>query len=359
MPIEVIDIGGVNRSEVTRAVMLTNRCQGEFRYFRMQDQYAVELRRYAFRNMTTDFFLKNMEDFRRSMRGFHPFMIAFVDAPLKGKHLGNLFGSSWKNVGLAVVTTANVPDHIIPCNLMVAYFVYYLARYTLSFVCPNHKNHDETRNCVFDHKIQKLDILKSMGSRALCDKCRESLLSGKASISGSQMEALEAIVSLSGKIISGKEKNASLPTAFIGSSSEGLKIAHKLAELLRNDLDVIVWDQGTVFGLGDATLEALENAVNSYDFGLFVFTPDDKLHSRGKTQPVARDNVVFELGLFIGKLGRRRAFLIHPSHASIALPSDLHGITTADYDPKQKDLEAAMETVCKRIRTAVADAELQ
>jgi predicted nucleotide-binding protein len=54
--------------------------------------------------------------------------------------------------------------------------------------------------------------------------------------------------------------------------------------------------------LGDSTLEALERAVLEYEFGIFVFTPDDEIHTRGELKPVARDNVVFEAGLFIGKL---------------------------------------------------------
>jgi len=82
---------------------------------------------------------------------------------------------------------------------------------------------------------------------------------------------------------------------FIGSSREGIEIANKLQELLAEDFSVVVWNQGTVFGLGDSTLEALEAAILEYQFGIFVFTPDDELHSRGKTKTVARDNVLFEL----------------------------------------------------------------
>lgn len=145
--------------------------------------------------------------------------------------------------------------------------------------------------------------------------------------------------------------------AFIGSSSEGLSIANKLQLMLERDLEVEVWNQGTVFGLGDATLEALEQAVLAYDFGIFVFTPDDELHIRGESKPVARDNVVFELGLFIGKLTRRRAFIVHPSKKTISLPSDLAGITTAAYDPDNQSLAASLGPVCQKIRDAVERAE--
>lgn len=151
--------------------------------------------------------------------------------------------------------------------------------------------------------------------------------------------------------------------AFIGSSKEGLPIARSLQAQLKDDLPCILWDQGTMFGLGEATIEALENAVHQYSFGIFVFTPDDKLVSRKTKRPVGRDNVLFELGLFIGKLSRRRAFLVHPAKQAISLPSDLHGMATATYDPdklpvdkEEYDDEAlaiALGPVAHAIRVAV------
>ncbi len=123
--------------------------------------------------------------------------------------------------------------------------------------------------------------------------------------------------------------------AFIGSSTQGLPIARKLQFLLRDDLRCVIWNQGTVFGIGDSTIEALERAVHEFDYGIFVFTPDDTLVKKNTRQPVARDNVLFELGLFIGKLTRKRAFLVNPAKRAISLPSDLDGMMTATYDPDE------------------------
>jgi hypothetical protein len=145
------------------------------------------------------------------------------------------------------------------------------------------------------------------------------------------------------------------PRAFIGSSSEGLEVAKKLQTLLRDSLEVEVWNEDTVFGLGAATLEALERAVSVYDVGIFVFTPDDQLHTRGVVKPVARDNVIFELGLFTGRLTRWRAFVVHPSKKTIELPTDLSGITTAPYDGN-KCLDDALKPVCKSILKAITEA---
>lgn len=145
----------------------------------------------------------------------------------------------------------------------------------------------------------------------------------------------------------------SKPRIFIGSSVEGLLIARKIQASLSEQFAVEIWNQGTIFGLGTQTLEALENAVREYEFGIFVFTPDDELISKGEKKNVARDNVIFELGLFIGKLGRKRAFIIKPSGTAIALPTDLAAVTVASYDTTNTNLAAALEPACEMIRDAV------
>lgn len=122
---------------------------------------------------------------------------------------------------------------------------------------------------------------------------------------------------------------------------------------MSSEYSVVVWNQGTVFGLGNTTLEALEAAVLEYHFAIFIFTPDDELQSRGKVKTVARDNVLFELGMFVGKLGRKKAFVIHPGNGAISLPSDLSGVTTASYEPTERNLAAALGPVANQIRTAI------
>ena len=159
------------------------------------------------------------------------------------------------------------------------------------------------------------------------------------------------------------EKEVPREKAFIGSSTEGLPIARSLQSLLREDLRSVVWNQGTVFGLGETTIESLEKAVHEFDFGIFVFTPDDEIITRETNKPVARDNVLFELGLFLGKLSRQRAFLVHPAKRAISLPTDLIGMATATYDPDElpihkqdpddESLAIAIGPVANEIRAGV------
>ena len=99
------------------------------------------------------------------------------------------------------------------------------------------------------------------------------------------------------------------PSIFIGSSSEALDFPRAVQEQLNPDAEVTIWTE-LPFAPGQFTIETLLNNLKRFDFAVFVFSPDDKVTSRGSTSDAARDNVVFELGLFMGRLGRERAFVL-------------------------------------------------
>ncbi len=127
---------------------------------------------------------------------------------------------------------------------------------------------------------------------------------------------------------------------FIGSSREGLKYAKKLKELLDPELQVygiecILWNDPSVFTVGVTTIESLcqkANALKKYGgYAVMVMTPDDEVHVRNEVRYVPRDNVIFELGLFLGYLGRERTYCVAPSNVNIKMMSDWLGVTNATY----------------------------
>lgn len=61
-----------------------------------------------------------------------------------------------------------------------------------------------------------------------------------------------------------------------------------------------VWEHA--LPIGSNTLSAIMEAARASDFGVFVFSPDDTTDMRGQRFLVARDNVLYELGLFSGHL---------------------------------------------------------
>lgn len=146
------------------------------------------------------------------------------------------------------------------------------------------------------------------------------------------------------------------PSLFIGSSIEGLSIAYALQENLEFDCDATVWSQG-VFNPTSAALHDLYAWTKKTEFALFVFTPDDTISLRGKTSRAVRDNVLFELGLFIGALGPSRCFFLVPHGEELHLPSDLLGIEPLRYisDRTDQNLRAALGPACNRLRRAMVD----
>lgn len=68
-----------------------------------------------------------------------------------------------------------------------------------------------------------------------------------------------------------------------------------------------MWKDG-VFQPSSSTLVDLMRILRNSDFAIFVFSPDDVSIMRDNMDQVVRDNVLFELGLFIGRLGQERCF---------------------------------------------------
>lgn len=130
------------------------------------------------------------------------------------------------------------------------------------------------------------------------------------------------------------------PKVFIGSSVESLPIADAIAENLEFDAEVTIWRSGT-FKLSSNTLDDLIEKAKAVDFAIFIFSPDDLTVMRTREKYVVRDNVVFELGLFIGSIGKRRCFIVKPRDVELHFPSDLLGITPTDFDAERSDKDLA------------------
>lgn len=138
---------------------------------------------------------------------------------------------------------------------------------------------------------------------------------------------------------------------FIISSAEALPVARAIQEALAHDpFKVTLWTDG-VFRASQYSIESLVQKLDTSDFAVAIAQPDDLTQTRGEAQPTPRDNVLFELGLFIGRLGRLRSFLLEPARAGVKLPSDLTGITTIPYKPgPEGELLALMGPACNQLR---------
>jgi hypothetical protein len=144
------------------------------------------------------------------------------------------------------------------------------------------------------------------------------------------------------------------PKVFVGSSSEALEIVKSIQVLLNDECEVVRWDKN-FFELSMTTIEVLVKRKDEFDFAILVFTGDDTAVSRGTQFLAPRDNILFELGLFISALGRERTFVVCSKKDKPKIPSDLLGVTFCTFDhPSDGDfiscLGAASTVILKEIK---------
>ena|SRR5271157_2478158 len=85
---------------------------------------------------------------------------------------------------------------------------------------------------------------------------------------------------------------------------------------------------------GRTIIEKFE-AYDEVGFAIVLFTPDDvgaPKEDQTKLNPRARQNVVFELGYFIGKMGRSRVCVLHKE--SVEVLSDYQGVLNIAMDKR-------------------------
>jgi hypothetical protein len=157
---------------------------------------------------------------------------------------------------------------------------------------------------------------------------------------------------------------------FIICSSEGLETARavqdNLASALSSAIRIDIWDQAEK-RQNEFLLASLLNSASFYDYGLAILTPDDVQLGRTKGQSTTevgikrapRDNVIFEAGLFLGRLGPSRSFVM--LHRKAKLPSDLAGAIHTEFDAEDltnsEQLREGTSDACRVLATQIESQE--
>lgn len=157
------------------------------------------------------------------------------------------------------------------------------------------------------------------------------------------------------------------PRLFIGCSREAIRYARAVHEQLARYAQVRPW-YADAFAPNEYPMESLEKCLDTSDFAVFIFAPDDVVLSRGKYYFQPRDNTLFEMGLFWGKLRRDRVFCLVPEKvdarddlvvgekvSEFHLLSDLQGLNELRYEPVDEDgnYAAAVDVACGKIIDAI------
>lgn len=126
-------------------------------------------------------------------------------------------------------------------------------------------------------------------------------------------------------------------------------VARFLAEL---DLTPIILHEQP--NMGRTIIEKLE-AYTSVDFAVVLLTPDDigyPANDETKKSSRARQNVILELGLFIGVLGRARVCALYKG--GVEIPTDYHGVLFTPMD----DAGAWRLALAREIKQAGVDVDM-
>ena len=141
-----------------------------------------------------------------------------------------------------------------------------------------------------------------------------------------------------------------LPTVFIVHGHDDrtkLELKNYLQNVLRLPEPIILHEQPDH---GRTLIEKLEDYAGCSDLALVVLTPDDKMATPDGTNAdkrCARQNVIFEMGYFLGVLGRKSGRVILLHKGPLDMPSDLSGVIYVDIS---NGIEAAGEHLRKELQ---------
>ena len=145
------------------------------------------------------------------------------------------------------------------------------------------------------------------------------------------------------------------PRIFIGSSTEGLEVAKRIKTFFSSDYDCFLWTDD-IFKNNESFMETLVKSASLFDFGFLVFSADDESIVRNEHFETPRDNILFEYGLFLGRVGLDRAFVIAEKESKI--PTDMLGITQTRYevitnDKNEKIATESLEDGLKKLKKQI------
>ncbi|WP_339030567.1 nucleotide-binding protein [Spiroplasma endosymbiont of Cantharis nigra] len=140
-----------------------------------------------------------------------------------------------------------------------------------------------------------------------------------------------------------------------GAENENFKtLSHNIYIVHGHDLDakeqleniLLKWDLKPIATMdqpssGGTIIETLIRDLESCDYGIVLLTPDDEGNSKKdgpeSRRPRARQNVILELGILLGTLGRKNVMVVRKS--DIEEPSDIHGILYKAYSEKVSEIK--------------------
>jgi predicted nucleotide-binding protein len=114
-----------------------------------------------------------------------------------------------------------------------------------------------------------------------------------------------------------------------------LSVARTIEKLKLNP--IILHEQASK---GKTIIEKFTDNSDIAAFAIVLLSADDVVYNKNENSVSAkfraRQNVIFELGYFIGKLGRERVLALHETDVNLEIPSDYTGVLFVPFDKAGK-----------------------
>jgi len=194
----------------------------------------------------------------------------------------------------------------------------------------------------FSYNPRLRDVVRKLGNARLVSKRQDA------------MEVLDAVAEKLDDIKQGRR-----PRVFLvhGHDNELLEQVRNLIHIRFGlPAPIILREQAS---FGKVLIEKIEQEALNIDLVIVLLTPDDKVISEadGRIVSRARQNVIFELGFFMGMMGRGQGSIIVMHKGNVELPSDVHGLLTLDVSRGLDAVEAELRRELSEWLTPVADSQ--
>lgn len=147
------------------------------------------------------------------------------------------------------------------------------------------------------------------------------------------------------------------PEIAIFSSKALIPIAEAIRDNLKYQFTVTPWTEG-FFRSNEIALNTFLKKLLCFDAAVVVLGADDLRESvtaGGAKEWVPRDNVIFELGACMSRLGTQKVFFVVPESPVVLLPSYFKGFGPLSYEQRADgNLPAAVGSACTAIKTQFA-----
>ncbi|GAA5142486.1 hypothetical protein GCM10023213_28530 [Prosthecobacter algae] len=132
------------------------------------------------------------------------------------------------------------------------------------------------------------------------------------------------------------------PSIIIFSSKKSLPVAEGIRDNLQDAFIPELWTEGLFDEHNTIPLWVFLKKLMCYDCAAVVLGDDDIRHKEGKgeSEAVPRDNVIFELGAALARIGPQKTFIFTPEDKNVLLPSYFRGVMVKGY---RQDAGATMD----------------